>query len=102
MCIAFGMVNAAMRAFFKLVGNRLGLFFLFLAGLLGLLVAGNLFAAVKQLEALPYHHNDQCGKKDFRQTQHGISINLKSELFGKVKLASKSVNDLLPPLMYIQ
>lgn len=70
MCIAFGMVNAAMRAFFKLVGNRLGLFFLFLAGLLGLLVAGNLFAAVKKLEALPDDNDNKRGEKDFRKTQH--------------------------------
>ena len=75
MCIAFGMVNAAMRAFFKLVGNRLGLFFLFLAGLLGLLVAGNLFAAVKQLEALPDDNNDQGGKDDLRKAQHVRSQN---------------------------
>ena len=102
---AFGVIHTAFRAFFKIVRHSF-LFLLFgflvMRGLFWLLLPGNLILAGKQLEALPYHHNDQCGKKDFRQTQHGISINLKSELFGKVKLASKSVNDLLPPLMYIQ
>jgi len=39
MGIAFGMVNAAIRAFFQLVSNRLGLFILLLAGLFGLIVA---------------------------------------------------------------
>tara|TARA_B100000674_G_scaffold446223_1_gene412989 strand:- start:3737 stop:3925 length:189 start_codon:yes stop_codon:yes gene_type:complete len=62
MRVALGMVHTAIRAFFKLMGNRLGLAFLFVFGLFGLLFAGNLFAAIKQLEALPDDNDNKRGE----------------------------------------
>jgi hypothetical protein len=59
---AFGVIDTAFRHsfLFLLFG------FLVMCRLLWLFLPGNLILAGKQLEALPYHHNDQCGKKDFR------------------------------------
>lgn len=71
----FGMVNAAIGAFFHFLCDRTGLFFFMVTGLLGLFIARNLFGAVKQLEALPDYNNDQGGKDDLRKAQHVRSQN---------------------------
>lgn len=80
MRITFGMIDAACRALDQFMGDRLcRLRFLFFlrTGLLGLFIAGNLFAAVKQLEALPDDNDDKGRKKDFRKTQHIRSQSMK-------------------------
>ena len=41
-----------------------------MVGLFRLVVFWDLLGAVKQLEALPYDNDNQCGKDDFRKAQH--------------------------------
>ena len=70
MCQTFGMVNTAIGAFIHVLRCGTGLLFLLMAGLLWLIVAGDLLGPIKQLEALPYDNDDQGGKDDFRKAQH--------------------------------
>ncbi|MHC8492405.1 hypothetical protein ACTU44_06770 [Thalassospira sp. SM2505] len=84
---AFGMVNAAIGALFHFLGDRTRLFFFMVAGLLGLLISGNLLGTVKQLEALPDDNDDQGRKNDFRKAQH---VRSQSTMISAAKTAAMS------------